>query len=201
MRRTSDHYTTRAKSEGFPARSVYKLEEIQRRFSILSAGMRVLEIGSSPGSWTLYTAKIVGPAGSIIAIDLTDDRQPINGIEFFEFIQGDIHDQKFRDTISAHAPYDCILSDAAPATSGNRIADTLRSAAIAERVRDLANKDLRHGGNLLVKIFQGSSQQEYLESLRDRFSLARQCKPKASRKSSFEVYCVGLGFRESSGQG
>ena len=194
MRTVNDHYAQRAKAEGYPARSVYKLEEIQRRFRILARGMRVLDIGASPGSWSLYTAKIIGKSGSIVAVDLKEEFLSIEETPI-KFLKGDIYDDALVNTLEANGPYDCITSDAAPSTTGNRMVDTLKSAALAERVVCLGEKLLRPGGNLIVKIFQGADQQQFLRSMKTRFRSAKQIKPKASRNESFEVFCVGSDFR------
>ena len=192
MQRRSDHYTKKAKAAGYPARSVFKLEEIQRRFTVLSKGMRVLDIGSSPGSWSLYAAEVIGPGGRIVAVDLQDEYVEVKGPSY-EFLRGDIHDAATREAIASKGPFDCVLSDAAPATTGNRTVDSSRSAAIAETVIALCDLVLRPGGNLVVKVFQGADQQQILDSVRERFEHARQFKPPASRKESFEVFCIGTG--------
>ena len=194
MRSINDYYSKRAKAEGYPARSVYKLEEIQRRFQILRKGMRVLDLGASPGSWSLYTAKIVGRGGSIIAVDLQDKFPSIKETQV-TFLSGDIYDEALTEKLKSFSPYDCITSDAAPTTTGNRTVDTLKSAALAERVIYLGCQLLKPGGNLVVKIYQGADQQKILGTMRTQFNSAKQIKPKASRNESFEVFCVGTNYR------
>ena len=198
MRRKKDHYTKKAQASGYPARSVYKLEEIQRRFSVLSRGMTVLDIGASPGSWSMYAAKIIGPGGRLVAVDLQPEHPIISGPEY-TFVHGDIDDEAIRRAVESLGPFDCVLSDAAPATTGNRTVDVARSAAIVDSVLVICDALLKPRGNLVVKIFQGSDQQRILADVRARFSGARQFKPPASRKASFEVFCVGTNKRRNSG--
>ncbi|HUZ18327.1 MAG TPA: RlmE family RNA methyltransferase [Spirochaetia bacterium] len=187
-----DFYATRARKEGYPARSVYKLEEIQNKLHILHQGDRVLDIGAAPGSWTLYAAKKVSPGGSVIAVDLSP-LSLTNLPKNCEFLQGDAFGGVIHERILPRAPFDVVVSDAAPATTGNRTVDTGRSYQIAESVLDLSAELLRVGGNLVVKLFQGGDEREILERLRSEYSTARALKPKASRTASFETYCIGLG--------
>ena len=194
MRRYQDHYAKKAKSGGYPARSVYKLEEIQKRFSILKPGMKVLDLGASPGSWSIYAAKIVGPKGSIVAVDIQDRIAPVSGTSFF-FIHGDMHDSGIIQEISRHGPYDCIMSDAAPSTTGNRTVDTARSEALVESAIAYCDKLLVTRGSLVVKLFQGGAQQQVFAEIQRRFETAKRFKPTSSRKESFEVFCVGIGYK------
>ncbi|RKX76141.1 MAG: 50S rRNA methyltransferase [Spirochaetes bacterium] len=189
-----DPYTIRARKEGYPARSVYKLMEIQEKFGIIKPGYRVLDIGASPGSWAMYTLKVLKGKGSVTTVD----KEPLissqtNGIETFNFIQGDILEKSTEQKISGRAPFDLILSDAAPETTGNRTVDTARSFGLAEKVICLAEEQLRAGGNLVVKIFQGGDEGEILNRLRRLFERVRAYHPKASRSDSFEIFFIGFG--------
>ncbi|MFW5744305.1 MAG: RlmE family RNA methyltransferase [Spirochaetota bacterium] len=189
-----DHYTKRARHEGYRARSVYKLEELQRRFEILSPGMRVLDVGAAPGSWTQYARKVVGERGSIVAVDLSG-LSALEGLENVEIVTGDVTDEEIARRLEQAGPFDAIVSDAAPRTSGNRTLDTARSAAIVEHLLRLAPRLLARGGALVAKLFQGGEEQALLGELRARFETARLVKPKASRDESFETFLVGRGFR------
>jgi 23S rRNA (uridine2552-2'-O)-methyltransferase len=123
-------------------------------------------------------------------------RQSDNGLfsgDNFCFIQGDITDPAIRDSILAHGPYDLIISDAAPATTGNRFIDTTRSLELAEAVAAYTETALSPGGNLVVKVFQGGDVSELLKRLRSLFKTAKSYKPQACRSESFETYYVGLG--------
>ncbi len=193
MAREQDHYTKRALKEGYPARSVYKLEEIQNRFHVLAKGARVLDIGASPGSFTIYALKITGGNGSVVAVDLKDE-MPDLPEDRFTFIQGDAFSSEVINGIERLGPFDCVLSDAAPSTTGNRTVDAARSFTLAEQAVDLACKVLAPGGNAVVKVFQSGDERELVEKLKGSFENARTVKPKASRKGSIEVFLVATGF-------
>jgi len=187
-----DCYAIKAQKEGYPARSVYKLEELDQKFKLLKTGSRVLDIGAAPGSWSLWTLKRLGGRGYVAAIDLS----PLNfksPFDNFFFLQGNIYDQAAIDALKAYGPFDLVMSDAAPATTGNRAVDTGQSEALVEQVIELALECLKPGGNVVAKLFQGGAQAELLGRLREGFSSARCLKPKACRPESFETYLVGLG--------
>ena len=194
-REKADFYAKKAKQEGYPARSVYKLEEIQQRFNILRPGDSVLDIGAAPGSWTLYThRKLLKGTGHIVAVDLKPlALNPIPGT--VSFFQGDAFSEEIQKSLSASGPYDCIISDAAPATTGNRSVDTLRSQNLAESVVSLAAEHLKEHGNLVIKIFQGGGELEVIRQMRVLFSKVKPLKPKACRNDSFEVFLIGLDKR------
>ena len=194
MQRRSDHYTAKAKGEGYPARSVFKLKEIQLKFQLLKPGGRVLDLGAAPGSWSMYALEIAGPRGRVVAVDLTPLSIPA-GAHNLIALTGDIFDPEVAAGISAEAPYDLVLCDAAPSTTGNRLVDTSRSEALVERAVELARLYLAPGGGLAVKIFQGSEQRRLFEGLRAMFESCKAFKPQASRSESFETYFVGVGKR------
>jgi 23S rRNA (uridine2552-2'-O)-methyltransferase len=189
-----DHFTNRAKQQGYPARSVFKLREIQQKVGILRTGMRVLDLGASPGSWAKYAAQVVGKTGTVVAVDLAPLSLQVDD-QVLYFIQGDVFDEETVRRIAEHAPYDVVLSDAAPATTGNRAVDTARSAGLAERVIHLATRYLVPSGSLVAKLFQGGEEQALLQELRRLFSSARIVKPKASRKESFEIFLTATGYK------
>jgi 23S rRNA (uridine2552-2'-O)-methyltransferase len=193
-RETADHYSKRAKKEGYPARSVFKLEEIQQKQRILHPGDTVLDVGAAPGSWSLYASRSVGAGGTVVAVDLKQLELPDTGPAGFVPLQGDAFSDEIRPQLLKYAPYRVILSDAAPATTGNRTVDTARSEAIAEQLISLAPELLAGGGNMVIKLFQGGEERELLEQMRGMFTKAKPLKPKASRKDSFELFLIGLGF-------
>ncbi len=193
MAREQDHYTKRALREGYPARSVYKLEEMNDRFAIVRKGARVLDIGASPGSFSMYALKKAG-AKSVVAVDLKPEISSLPE-DRFTFLQGDAFRDPFVSQIRDLGPYDCVLSDAAPSTTGNRTVDTARSFNLAEQAVNLAADVLAPSGNLLVKVFQSGDERELLDVLKKSFETAKMIKPKASRKDSFEVFLVAIGYK------
>ncbi len=192
----ADSYTQRAHKEGYPARSVYKLEEIQQSLKIIKPGDHVLDVGAAPGSWTLYTHRMLLKGnGTIVAVDLN----PLNLNPVPPTVTayvGDAFSKDIRTKLVEHGPYDAIISDAAPMTTGNRSVDTSRSENLAEQVVYLASEHLKPHGNLVLKIFQGGGQEAILRQMRTMFTKARAFKPKACRSDSFEIFLVGLDKKE-----
>ena len=201
-----DHLSLKAQKEGYPARSVYKLSEMDEKFGLLKGGslpFKVLDLGAAPGSWSLYVLrKLLGKAEgakplSLVSVDLLPLSRLSDGGLFdrdeFRFIQGDFTNNEIRETILANGPYKLNISDAAPATTGNRTVDTLRSLGLAETALDYAGAALTQGGNLAVKVFQGGDTGNLLKAMRGLFMSAKSFKPKACRSESFETYYLGLG--------
>jgi 23S rRNA (uridine2552-2'-O)-methyltransferase len=201
-----DHWSLKAQREGYPARSVYKLEEMDEKFGLLrppsrGAALKALDLGAAPGSWSLYALRKLGSRCLLTAADLSAlSRQYDRGLfdgENCRFIQGDITDQEIREAILAQGPFDLIISDVAPATTGNRSVDTLRSLGLAEAALDYAETALASGGSLVVKVFQGGDTASVLARIRGIFNTGKSFKPKACRSESFETYYLGLGRKKA----
>ena len=188
--RAGDVYTQKARREGFPARSVYKLEEIDRRVRLFKHGQRVLDLGASPGSWTLYAAGKVGPKGYVLGIDLKPPRTELP--DHAEFRVGDMYEETVE---SLGGRFDIVISDMAPNTSGQREADMYRSYELVIGALRLAEGTLVPGGHFVAKIFQGAEFEDARAQLRLCFDKVRTLRPKATRDVSYEVFLVGLGFR------
>lgn len=201
MKKYRDHYFKKAKQDNYPARSVYKLQELDAKFKLFKPGQSVLDLGAAPGSWTLYAAERVGPSGRVLAADLADTRQgfPAN----VTFLREDVFARtpEFEAALSAWRPFDLALSDMAPSTTGHRATDQARSMALAEEALALAAVSLVKGGHFVVKIFQGPDEQAFLASMRTLFAQVRNFKPKSSRSESKEMFCVGLDFKGLPGDG
>ena len=207
-----DHWAVKAQKEGYPARSVYKLKEMDEKFGLLKPGrntFKILDLGAAPGSWSLYILrKMLGQGGaphpnaaqaqklSLVSVDLSPlSRQFDSGLferQEFCFIQGDFTLPAIREAILDHGPYNLLVSDAAPATAGNRSLDTLRSLDLAETAVDYAENALVRGGNLAIKVFQGGDTGSLLKKMRSLFESAKSFKPQACRAESFETYYLGL---------
>lgn len=187
-----DYWSRKAFSEGYPARSVYKLKELDEKFGLLKKNYKVLDLGAAPGSWTVFVLRTLDGTGHVTSIDLKPLAKSVVGSNL-EFIQGDLYDQEVRDRAMALGPYDSVICDAAPPTTGNRTVDTARSTGLVELAIFYAQTMLKPGGNFAVKIFQGGDQQALLKSMREIFTSARGFKPEACRTESFETYLVGLG--------
>lgn len=193
-RRRQDHLARRAKQESFPARSVYKLEEIDRRLRLVRPGLRVLDLGAAPGSWTLHLARAVGPGGRVLAVDpceLRIDLPP--NVRFLRGRSGDLGDE-----IAAAGPFDLVVSDMAPSTTGDRFADQHRSFELFLAAADLAARVGREGSDFVGKLFQGPSFEEARARLRDGWVEVRAIRPRATRSESYEIFLVGRGRKASS---
>ncbi len=190
MTRPQDHFGRRAKKEGYPARAVFKLQDVDRRVKLLRPGQRVLDLGASPGSWTLYAAERVGPRGAVLGIDLkpADVALPANA----SIRQGDILAIEPSD-IEGSGDFDVVLSDMAPDTSGHRHLDQYQSYELYARALAIASQALKPGGAFLGKIFQGAEFEGARTQTREVFTTVRILKPPASRKRSYEIYLLGLG--------
>ena len=186
-----DFWSKKAFSEGYPARSVYKLQEIDEKFHILKKNARILDLGAAPGSWTVYVLRYLGASGQVTSIDLNPLAKEVKG-DNLTFIQGDLYDERVRNHAAALGPYDALICDAAPPTTGNKLVDTARSADLVELALFYAQTMVKKGGNCAVKIFQGGDQSILLRQMREIFQTAKGFKPKACRSESFETYLIGL---------
>ncbi len=196
-RSAPDYYATQAKKEGYPARSVYKLKEIQQKFSVIRKGNTVLDLGAAPGSWSKYALELVRSGGKVTGIDLKP-WQISGGDSRISCLTGDIFDEKLMDSIMEHGRPDVIMSDAAPATTGNRTIDSARSMALAEQVLTLCTRYLSHHGRMIVKVFQGPDVKMFTAHAGKLFESVKVFKPKACRTDSFEVYLLGIGKKAGS---
>lgn len=189
-----DFWALKAKKEGYPARSVYKLMEIDKKFGLVKPGAAILDIGAAPGSWSLWVLQRLAGKGFLAAVDLQDlALKP--AFDNFLFIRGDLYDPDVRSRLLAKGPYSLLLSDAAPGTTGNRFVDQSASEGIVEAVIDYAEACLAPGGALVAKIFQGGAEGPLLKRLRSSFAQAKGFKPEACRPGSFETYLVATGFK------
>ncbi len=189
-----DEYVRRAQREGFRARAVYKLQEIDERDHLLKAGQTVVDLGAAPGSWCQYAVGRLGEKGCLIALDILE----MESIEGVEIIQGDFSEQEGLDRLLAALnghPVDLVLSDMAPNISGIAPSDQARSVYLQELALDFCQQVLRPGGTLLVKAFQGAGFPEFQQALKQGFRTVKSRKPKASRAKSREIYLLAQGFK------
>lgn len=190
-RRRHDAFFRKARDAGYAARSVYKLEDIDRRLRLFRPGDRVLDLGCRPGSWLQYARAAVGPRGAVVGVDRDPLPQPVAGARF---VLGDIYqlpDEALRGDLAA---FDVVLSDMAPDTTGVRATDQARSAALVEEALGRAERLLAPGGRFVAKIFQGPDVEALRKRMAARFAEVKLVKPEASRAESTELYLVGKGF-------
>ncbi len=191
-----DPNTVRAKKAGYPARSVFKLEEIDRRVRLFRPGMRVLDLGASPGSWSLYALERIGKKGLLLAIDLKPLEVSLSPPG--TFVLGDARES---ETLSMHAPYDVVLSDMAPQTTGNRLGDQTRSFELCMFALEVASKLVRVGGAFVGKMFMGEDLPIARAELKKHFATDRILRPEGTRSVSYEMFLVGLDRRAESRKG
>ncbi len=188
----ADHYTRMARKDRYPARSVYKLKEIQTKYRMIRPGSRVLDLGCAPGAWLIYAAEKTGARGTVVGIDIKPvtialpDQVRVVTADLFAL------ENDFWQTVGA--PFDIVLSDLAPATTGNKTVDTARSFALCEAALSTACAHLTTGGAFVCKIFQGADFNPFVADIKRLFKRHDIFKPRSSRKASREIYITGLTF-------
>lgn len=190
--RPKDHYFRKAKKEGLRARSAFKIEEIARRFDVLRRGDRVLDLGAAPGGFLQVIAEAVGPQGSVLGVDIV----PIKPLPLPQVRTAvlDVLAEDFDAKLAGlePAPFDAVISDMAPKTSGIRDTDEARSLRLAERALEIALARGKLGGALICKLFMGRDFEAFRAMLRAAYGEVKVVRPEATRGASVEVYLVGL---------
>lgn len=188
-----DPYVKQARSNDYRARAVYKLQEIDQKYRLFRTGQTVVDLGAAPGSWSQYAARKVGPAGTVVALDILE-MEPVNNVQF---IRGDFTGEETLVACLAvlgERKADLVISDMAPNLSGIRDTDQARSLYLAELALDFAGRVLKPDGDLLVKIFEGAGVDRYREQLSESFQTVIVRKPKASRDRSREFYMLARSY-------
>jgi 23S rRNA (uridine2552-2'-O)-methyltransferase len=188
-----DHYTQKARKDHFPARSVFKLQEIQQKVNLIQRGNNVLDLGCAPGSWLMLAATLTGPTGSVVGIDL----KPVT-VTLPSHVRVFIADMlALPDEISEAIGRDfhVVISDMAPSTTGSKSVDAARSFDLGLAALTTAQNRLLPGGSFVCKIFQGEDFNPFIQRIKSLFNLHRIFKPRSSRKASREIYIIGLNKR------
>lgn len=191
----TDPYVKEATRRGYRSRAAFKLLELDARDHFLRPGITVVDLGAAPGSWSQVLRERLGARSTIVAID----RLPMEGIAGVNVIRGDFESddgQAAIDAALAGKPLDLVISDLSPNLSGVDVADQARSIGLAELALDFACTRLQPGGDLVVKVFQGSGLDAFQQAVRRRFESVHLRKPKASRDRSREHYVVASGRRD-----
>ena len=186
----NDEYVKRAQKEGYRARAAYKLLEIDDKDKLIKPGMTVVDLGSTPGSWSQVAVQRIKGQGRVIALDILD-MHPIPGVEF---ICGDFREEavlRQLETSLNGKPVDLVIADMAPNMSGLKDVDQAGAAYLTELALDFCQQWLKPGGHFLVKVFIGSGFEEIVKQMRGQFEKVVTRKPKASRDRSSEVYLLG----------
>ncbi|HWU83188.1 MAG TPA: RlmE family RNA methyltransferase [Methylophilaceae bacterium] len=191
----NDEFVKRAQRDGYRARAAYKLIEIDDKYHLIKPGMTIVDLGSTPGSWSQVAVQRLKGQGKVIALDLLE----MQGIGGVDFIQGDFREQDVLDQLESKLEgklVDLVIADMAPNISGISSVDQANAAYLTELALDFSLKWLKPGGNFLVKVFVGSGFEEIVSNMRQGFEKVATRKPKASRDRSSEVYLLGLKRRE-----
>ncbi len=187
-----DHYYHKAKEQNYAARSVFKLEEIDAKHKLFKSGQKVLDLGAAPGSWSQFASKKIGERGRILGVDLS----PVNvKLKNAEFIQADLRDLNLELIFAEHGfkePFDLVLSDMAPNTTGIRFTDQARSMELCELALDVARRFLKPGGHFVCKLFHSDEFQTLRDAIKKEFEQFNAVKPDSTRKISKEIFLVGL---------
>ncbi len=198
MRKINDYYSKKAKKDKYPARSVYKLEEVQQKYKFLKRGDSVLDLGCYPGSWSLYASEVVGPKGIVVGVDLqqADKSERANGAPIHWLCQ-DIMEPELMIAVRKFRPaFKVLISDLAPRTTGNKWADAQKSLLLVRHTLSLTDELLLNKGHYLCKVFQGEDFPQFVEEVKKKFGMVKVLKPKSSRIESREVFLLGMDYKK-----
>ncbi len=188
--RWEDHFSRRARDEKWLARSVYKLEEIDKKFKLIRQGHRLLDLGCYPGSWSQYGIKRIGKKGDVVGVDLKEpDRLSAPN---FRFINADVLTLDIDWLTKKIGPRDAVISDLAPQTTGIKITDTSHSVELARKALAISLAVLQEKGHFLCKVFEGEDIRSFRNEFAGHFDQVRLIRPSAVRRGSREVYLLGL---------
>ena len=187
-----DIYVRKSQVEGYRARSVYKLIEINEKFKIFKNGYSVIDIGASPGSWSQYVAKSV-KSGRLVSIDLKD----IEKIENMIQIKGDFTESDTQEKIKSYfrSKVNVVLSDMAVNTTGIKNIDAIYTGELCKEAMLFSKDMLIKEGNFIAKLFLGKSFNEIVALAKTIFKEVKVFKPKSSRKESKESFIVCKNLR------
>jgi 23S rRNA (uridine2552-2'-O)-methyltransferase len=189
-----DHYVKQARQSHYRSRAVYKLQEIDQKDGLIKSNSCVVDLGSAPGSWSQYASERIGPNGRVIAVDIL----PMDPIDQVLFRLGDFTDEATEKAcveLIGKQGADLVISDMAPNLTGIRATDQARSMALAELVYEFCHQTLKPGGDLLIKLFEGSGTNEFRQLLKEHFGKVMTRKPGASRDKSREFYVLARSYR------
>lgn len=193
--RKTEHYYKMAKKNNYRSRASYKLQQLNKRFKIIKAEDKVVDLGAAPGGWSQIALEAVGEEGTVVGVDLEWIR-PLDEENFYT-VRGDFTKnetlEEVKDLINGTAQV--VISDAAPKLTGIKDIDTIRSADLADNALKVCDHLLMQGGNFVLKVFQGEEYNNILNNIKERFKVVKTTKPPSSRKGSVEMYVVAKGFR------
>ena len=187
----NDFYVKQANKEGYRSRAAYKLIEMSERDKLLRPGMTVVDLGATPGGWSQVAANKVGSNGEVFSLDLLE----MKALPGVTFIKGDFEEESTLAELKGklgNRPVDLVISDMSPNITGITISDQARCMYLAELALEFSMTQLNSNSNFLVKVFQGSGFEQFMNTMRMSFKQVATRKPKASRGRSNEIYLLGL---------
>ena len=190
-----DHFFRKAKEQNFAARSVFKLEEIDQKFKLIKPGLKILDLGAAPGSWSQYCSQKIGASGRILGVDLTAIAVQLKNADF---IQADLYSLDLAETIVARGfqpEFDLVISDMAPKTTGIRMTDQARSNDLCELALSISKRFLKKNGAFVCKLFHSEEFRTLRDAIKTDFEKFEAVKPESTRKISKEIFLVGLKHR------
>lgn len=190
-----DYYFFKAKQEEYPARSIYKLKEIHKRFNIFQKGMKILDLGAFPGSWSLGAAEQVGISGKVISCDIQSITIDLPNNIFFYQENVFSRSHEFETVLVNEGPFHVIMSDMAPQTTGTKITDQARSLELCLEALAVAKSYLLQQGSFIMKNFMGPDMMELIQDMRQSFQNVTSFKPQSSRAKSKEIFFIGKKFK------
>ena len=183
QRHHNDSLVIKSKKLGFRSRAIFKLEEIDKKIKFLNKNDYIVDLGSSPGSWSQYLIK--KGFKNIVSVDIVK----MDHIKDVNFILGDFTDIEIqRQILEKFKNINTILSDIAANTTGNKKMDSFKTNTICIEVLKFGDKVLNSGGNILCKYFNGELDQDIIKLSKNNFKINKVIKPKTSRKDSKEMY-------------
>ncbi len=197
MKKIKDYYFKKAKQEGYPARSVYKLKEAHEKFKFLKKGANILDLGAAPGAWSKFAAQIIGKKGKVVALDIKGINPPAQNVITIKADVFKVSPKELLEKLGNNKKFDVVLSDMAPNTTGRKDVDHLRSIALAEAALLLCKDTLKYGGSFFCKVFEGSDLPNFRRICQSQFKTLRVFKPKSSRPESVEIFLYANFFTPS----
>lgn len=187
-----DHYFKKAKDQNYAARSIFKLEEIDQKFKLFKPNQMVLDLGASPGSWSQYASQKIGSGGRVLGIDLKPVTVKLGNAQF---IQADLRSLELDQVFTQHGfkpPFDLVMSDMAPNTTGIRMTDQARSFELCELAFQLAIRYLKKDGHFVCKLFHSDDFSQLRDMIKKDFTKFDAIKPDSTRKISKEIFLIGM---------
>ncbi len=194
-----DYYFHKAKSENYVARAVFKIQEIDQKFRLFKPGQKILDLGAAPGSWSQFASKAVGANGRVLGIDLVPILLTLPNTVF---VAADMRDLNLEAIFTEHEippPFDVVLSDMAPKTTGVRITDQTRSLELCDLALESAERFLKPGGHFVCKLFHSDEFEPFRKKLKEKFQKVEVVRPKSTRKESKEIFFIALQYIKKSG--